>query len=1704
MGIRNRDGALFMATGIDNSGLYADRREAMGIIKAMASEITSFDIFSGIGISAATAFASAAKSSYDFEKEFRKNMLEVATISTQVEGSMTDFMNQVMAITQQVPIKAPDAAKALYQIVSAGHDGAAGMNVLEVAAKSAVGGITDTVTAADAITTLLNAYKLSADDAEKVSDQLFTTARLGKTTFGELGQSIAQVAPIAAAYGVEMDQVLAAVATLTKSGTPTAQAMTQIRASIIGTSKVLGDGAFDSMTFQEALAEIANRAGGSEAKLRELIPEVEAVNGVLGLTGIKAQDAAEHLNAMNESAGATEAAFNKMQEDVGNQMILISNNIQAALRPMGSAILKNVSEAAQMINKGFETGQIQSSMETLQKLLVAVAGAFVTYKSAAIGASTAEALHSAKVTISNNLKSLQSQITGEAALSKEKERIHLEAYTTSLGKSITEEQRAKLAKLDLKAGSQEYMKALSEQALQEKKNADNQVESLTKVVNKNKEKLSSAQENLEMSHQVVEAAKAELNTAIEANDSIGFEVAQTKMNAAAQREEAASTNVSVASKRLKSSETRLTTATTVAETATTRVNTATTVADTAVTNIATTAKNRLKVATIALWGAMKANPLGAVLTAVSLAATVYMVLANRTDDLTTAQGRLKKNTDDFESSITSERIQIDILFGKLNAARKGTDDYRKAKEAILNKYGKYLEGLNEEVKSLENVSDAYKAISNAAVQAAKDRAIEKGTQDASDAYANDWKDNITQIREQFVDKFGELKGEELFYKLRQSLADGLDLTPELEKSISKFDKYIYNRSTGSNDNNNPVERLVKNIKISKRKLDDELEDINASFGKLMKVSEEGGSDPKGGPTGKPTIEIASITKEVKAATQKVSILKQELADLRSGKTSAEAGKTVKETIDAKLTELKAAEDALSTLTGKDTATDKKASDEQKKALEARKKLNEELLSLRMQNQQAEINLMAEGREKRLAQIEFDYDSEIAVILAKEKEWKEAQGGKLTEDQTKEVHVSFFNSYVKKEKSSALVDKDQLEAEKQAMNEYLVAYGNYQEKRKAITEKYNDLMAKATTEGEKLSLGKELTKSLSDLDIEANKSTSAISALFDDMSKKTVEDLHAIADAGEKALQFLRNGQWDATTGANLGMSEETFKTLKDSPEELDAIVKAIVKIREEADQCETSFNKISGGLTKVFSAGDDNKKLKEGLEEIGQGMNDVMQAGQFLADSFSAIGDAFGSDLMSGVADGLNVAMDAMSSAMEGAKAGAMFGPIGAAAGAAIGAVTSLASSIAKIHDSKNEKRIQRLQDQIETLDKSYEILGDAIDKAYSKDASKLIEQQNTLLEQQKVLIQQQIREEDDKKKTDHGKIKDWQNQLDEIDKTLAGNKEKAVDAIFGEDLQSAIDNFAQAYADAWASGEDRAKSMKDVARNMIRSTIVEMIKSSAGLGETVKKIRSMIEGYLTDGVINDWEQGQLDAYIESETAKLDAKYGWADKYMKEDKEFDLGISSDSIADTIAEGLAAGKSGFKDFAGSFEDMMRTAVINSLKTKHLEGPLKEFQKKFSELSESGGQLTEAEIEELRGMYADIIDGAKVQFDSLKDIAGLDFTADSDNSLKGAYAKASQESITLLAGQTGAQRVIMEDIRNNMIPIREQMLAIREMNSKGWEDVKAIKELTTKIDKNTERVAENTRQIKEVADKVADNTRNTVDALEGTINVKIKGM
>lgn len=456
-----------------------------------------------------------------------------------------------------------------------------------------------------------------------------------------------------------------------------------------------------------------------------------------------------------------------------------------------------------------------------------------------------------------------------------------------------------------------------------------------------------------------------------------------------------------------------------------------------------------------------------------------------------------------------------------------------------------------------------------------------------------------------------------------------------------------------------------------------------------------------------------------------------------------------------------------------------------------------------------------------------------------------------------------------------------ESERQAMDEYLKDYKTFMEKRKAI-ENLGSKRKEGKGEEEKQVIDEETKKSLSELDIKAAESSSGFGQLFSDVKERTVKDMRTIVDKAKEALDFIKNGNWDAAEGAKFGISQESFDALKSSSPEIEKIEKSIEDLNKQADSSDTSLNKMSIGFEHLFEANNDPEKLKTALSEIGDSLNAAMQSTKFFSDALSSLGDAFGNDTLSGVAEGMNVAMDAAGAAMSGAQAGAMFGPWGAAAGAAIGLVSSLGSSLAKLHDAKNEKNIQRIQEQIEVLEKSYENLGDSLDKAFSTDASELIEQQNTLLEQQKVLIRNQIAEEKDKKKTDWGRIDEWEQQIEDIDKVIAGNKEKAIDVIFGEDLKAAIDDFAQAYADAWSTGDDKAKSSKDLVKNMIKQMITEAIKAASS--EPMEKLRAKLAGFFSDKMISDWERQQIEKDAQAIMDDLDRQFGWADEYMKGDE----------------------------------------------------------------------------------------------------------------------------------------------------------------------------------------------------------------------------
>lgn len=841
----------------------------------------------------------------------------------------------------------------------------------------------------------------------------------------------------------------------------------------------------------------------------------------------------------------------------------------------------------------------------------------------------------------------------------------------------------------------------------------------------------------------------------------------------------------------------------------------------------------------------------------------------------TAQKRLNESLKEFNNLAGKGQADAKLLFDTVKRTTEGTQGRAKAIQEINKVYAEYLPYLLSEQASLKELEAAYKIVNKALIENAALKAKTEAINDVLEKSIDKQANALNEMRSIASEKLG---GDSFAIEIMDTVEDltedfrlagqswqkawqGVSAKIQSEVGASKLPSDFY-------DN---LEDYVRSVYDSNQQISDIQKKFNPFFNKEQ--------------AGQAVIENKKYYETMKSQAE--SFLNSIAADqkklLDTGKFEGIDKEVVERYKEAKAN-IQEATKQLKIYDSYDKQNMTAQKEYERQAKEQKKiqeRINNELLELQRRNEQSRIDLMEEGSDKRIAQIEYDYDREIEAIRKREKEWREAQGGKLTQEQTVEIKTAITQAQATRMRSTQEVENEQIEAQRKAMNDYLKEYGTYQDKKMALAAEYGQKIAFAETEGEKLILGKEWDKQLSDLEIKSGNTANAIIALFGDMKDKTLKELIEISTKGKEALEFLKSGEWDESKGKGLGITQEQFDLWSDMPEIMDRAGKSVESTNEKVDELRPAFDKVTEGVRRFFAAGNDPKKLTESLQLINEGVNEVMTSVQFLSNTFGKLGDSFGG-AFNDIAEGLNMAMDAVNSAMQGAQAGAMFGPIGASAGAAIGVVTSLASSIAKIHDKKNEKRIQRLQDQIDVLDASYEKLGRSLEKAYSTDASKLINQQNKSLEQQKVIIQQQIEEERNKKKTDDDRIKDWQKQLEDINAQLEDNKEKAVEAITGTDVMSAIDEFAQAYSEAWATGTNAAEASTKIVQNLIKTAIIEFLKKK--LSPSVEEFMKKLADYMSDGIVSPWEEAELNKLKEKMDAEAQKVFDTSSKYFQEDK----------------------------------------------------------------------------------------------------------------------------------------------------------------------------------------------------------------------------
>ena len=279
--------------------------------------------------SASSKMAELVTSSVDIGASFETALAKVSTIADTSKVSVGDLNKQILDTSGSMGVAAADIAEAAYQAISAGQDTANAVAFAGQASKLAAAGFTSSSSAVDILTTALNAYGLSADQAIHVSDVLLTTQNLGKTSVDELSSSMGKVIPLAAAYGVTVENLSSGLAVMTANGIATAEATTYTKSmlnelgdagSTVGkilqkqTGKSFAQLNAEGKSLGDVLQILYKSVGGSSTAFAGLWSSVEAGTGALSLASGGAEHFNDVLSQMQNSAGATETAYETMTD----------------------------------------------------------------------------------------------------------------------------------------------------------------------------------------------------------------------------------------------------------------------------------------------------------------------------------------------------------------------------------------------------------------------------------------------------------------------------------------------------------------------------------------------------------------------------------------------------------------------------------------------------------------------------------------------------------------------------------------------------------------------------------------------------------------------------------------------------------------------------------------------------------------------------------------------------------------------------------------------------------------------------------------------------------------------------------------------------------------------------------------------------------------------------------------------------------------------------------------------------------------------------------------------------------------------------------------------------------------------------------------------------------------------------------------------
>lgn len=708
---------------------------------------------------------------------------------------------------------------------------------------------------------------------------------------------------------------------------------------------------------------------------------------------------------------------------------------------------------------------------------------------------------------------------------------------------------------------------------------------------------------------------------------------------------------------------------------------------------------------------------------------------------------------------------------------------------------------------------------------------------------------------------------------------------------------------------------------------------------------------------------------------------------------------------------------------------KSAANKQKKE---QQKTAEELLSLRRQNQQAEINLMKEGTEKKLKQIDIDYQKELDAIKKQEKELSERQGGKLTSEQSIEISARYTNAENERDKAISDVTKNQLKAEADAMREYLKEYGTFQQKKAAINEEYNLKISEATTKGAKKSLEKEKENKLKEVSFEELKSSINFANIFGNLDAQSTEALVKMRDN----LKEVINKAAKDIKPTDLKALQDAFKEidlkitvrnplgeLKNSADNYRNATSAVIKAQEDLNTV------IQGGevITKVYT--DENGKLTTRLLTLTQAENNLaaaqsnrQQALSKLTQAANSIGQKgmevvnAGNDVVGmlenfgvKVPEAISKTLDGIGQVMSGLERIDLTKPFSAITGA-VSVLAGVGNTIAGLFDfgGADYSRYNEMVDEYNKLNEIWDELIDKkkeyIDMSYGPEAAKAgdeaIEIANKSIESYKILGRERLQSG-----------------------ASAGSHS------IGVRIRNSMSQ------ELWDQWDEFAKSIgKDP--DFIGGRLSGLFDLTA---EQLEKLKEEAPGF--------WSK--LDGDVQNYLNKIIEGGERIEDIQKAVQEQLTQTSFDSLFDSFIDTLMDMDASSKDFADNFGEYMRKAVFTQMFAKGYEDELRKWYESFSAAMGKEGGITSSDIKDLREGWDTIVNGALEDRKAWEQIVGGGTSTSQESSKKGFGTEMTHEDAGELRGRFTALQIAGEEIKNQMIAVVMGINSLTSISSVGNE-------------------------------------------------------